>query len=152
MASPTAFGKERWADWFRSLPNAEAIKTHMQVERWSLDELPLAGRLVESLFQQLYRADAFMAGTLACGKKIAAAKNVKAPLLVVAEEKCGIVPPASIMPFVETAASREKTVLWYEGDVGVAIQHVGSLVGRNAHTRLWPQILGWTQKIWEKLG
>lgn len=152
MASPAAFGKERLADWWRSLPDREALRTHMQVERWSLDELPLAGRLVEDLLRQLYGADAFMTGKLRCGRRIAAADRVSAPLLVVAEPNCPIVPPAAILPFVERAASREKKVLLYEGDVGVAIQHVGALVGRNAHARLWPEILAWTRAVWSKLG
>lgn len=152
MASPTAFGKERWNDWWRSLLSSNAIRTHMQVERWSLDELPLAGRLMEDLVRQLYRADAFMAGTLRCGTWTAAASQVTAPLLVVAEPNCAIVPPAAVLPFVDRAASREKRVLWYEGDVGVAIQHVGSLVGREAHARLWPEILDWTCAVWRKLG
>jgi polyhydroxyalkanoate synthase len=47
------------------------------------------------------------------------------------------------MPFVEAAASADKTVLRYEGDVGVALQHLGPLVGRNAHAVLWPQIVAW---------
>lgn len=152
MASPTAFGKERWSDWWRSLSSRQALRTHMQVERWSLDELPLAGRLVEDLLRQLYGGDAFMAGTLRCGHRKAAASHVTAPLLVVAEPNCAIVPPAAILPFVDKAASREKKVLWYGGDVGVAIQHVGSLVGHNAHATLWPDILAWTRAVWPKLG
>lgn len=152
LASPAAFGKERWTDWWRSLPDREALRTHMRVERWSLDELPLAGKLLESLLHQLYQADAFMAGTLACGTRTAAASQVTAPLLVVAEPRCAIVPPAAILPFVARATSREKKVLLYEGDIGVAIQHVGSLVGRNAHAALWPEILAWTRAVWPKLG
>jgi polyhydroxyalkanoate synthase len=34
-------------------------------------------------------------------------------------------------------------VLWYEGDVGVVLQHLGMLVGRRAHQELWPAILDW---------
>jgi polyhydroxyalkanoate synthase len=152
LASPAAFGKERWSDWWRSLPDREALRTHMQVERWSLDELPLAGRLVKELLRQLYGADAFMTGKLRCGRRIAAAGRVTAPLLAVTEPNCPIVPPAAILPFVDKAASREKTVLVYGGDVGVAIQHVGALVGHNAHARLWPAILDWTRAVWPKLG
>jgi hypothetical protein len=44
---------------------------------------------------------------------------------------------------VGAAASRDKTVLHYEGDVGVALQHVGPLVGRRAHALLWPRITQW---------
>ncbi|MBW8896540.1 MAG: hypothetical protein JF619_00125, partial [Massilia sp.] len=36
-----------------------------------------------------------------------------------------------------------KRVLHYEGDVGVNLQHVGVLVGRSAHERIWPQIFDW---------
>ncbi|MBS1191993.1 MAG: poly(3-hydroxybutyrate) synthase subunit [Rhodocyclaceae bacterium] len=153
VASPMAFGRERWTDWWRSLLSLEAIKTHMQVERWTLDELPLAGRLVEDIVEQLYGADAFMAGTLSCGGRTAAASRVTAPLLAVAQPRCPVVPPAAVLPFVAAAASREKRMLWYEGDVGVAIQHVGLLVGHNAHARLWPEIVDWIYAVWPgKLG
>ncbi|HEX2074928.1 MAG TPA: hypothetical protein VHF92_14175 [Geodermatophilus sp.] len=47
------------------------------------------------------------------------------------------------MPFHEAAASPTKELLWYYGDHGVAVQHVGVLVGRTAHTSLWPKITGW---------
>ena len=35
------------------------------------------------------------------------------------------------------------TLVHYEGDVGVNLQHVGVLVGRSAHERIWPQIFDW---------
>jgi polyhydroxyalkanoate synthase len=52
-----------------------------------------------------------------------------------------------VLPFVEAAASRDKTVLEYAGDVGVSLQHVGPLVGRNAHALLWPKIAEWIARI-----
>ena len=45
------------------------------------------------------------------------------------------------MPVHEAAVSEDKLLLEYGGDVGVALQHVGVLVGRSAHRDLWPQIL-----------
>ena len=45
--------------------------------------------------------------------------------------------------FTDAAGSADKLLLRYEGDVGVSLQHVGVLVGRNAHARLWPQITRW---------
>ena len=43
--------------------------------------------------------------------------------------------------------SGDKTVLHYEGDVGVSLQHVGTLVGRRAHALLWPRILDWIERV-----
>jgi len=34
-------------------------------------------------------------------------------------------------------------VLQYHGDIGVNLQHVGVLAGRNAHATLWPTIFDW---------
>jgi polyhydroxyalkanoate synthase len=34
-------------------------------------------------------------------------------------------------------------VLWYEGDIGVALQHVDMLIGKRPHQNLWPKIAGW---------
>lgn len=145
MASPGAFGKERWEDWFASLPDKDAVQSHMRVERWSFDELRLARQLVKDIVELLYRKDGFMQGTLMLDGKRAAAGQVAAPLVTVMDERCPVVPPAAILPFHEAAASTEKTLLRYQGDTGVAIQHVGALVGRNAHQRLWPEIFGWIQ-------
>jgi poly[(R)-3-hydroxyalkanoate] polymerase subunit PhaC len=148
MASPAAFGRERWEDWLYSLPESKTMRTHMQVERWSLDEFPLARALVEDLVNRLYREDGFIRGTLRFGERTVAASQVVAPLLLVLDSNCPVVPPTTMLPFHEAAASAEKRLLWYEGDVGVAIRHLGPLVGRNAQARLWPQILEWIHSQW----
>lgn len=41
------------------------------------------------------------------------------------------------------APSRLEASLLCVVDVGVSLQHVGPLVGRNAHARLWPKIVEW---------
>ncbi|MGZ3236942.1 MAG: alpha/beta fold hydrolase [Burkholderiaceae bacterium] len=146
VASPSAFGKERWEDWLQSLFNPQALKTHMQVERWSLDELPLAERFVKDVVLQLYEEDAFMAGTLRIDTQRISPQDVVAPLLVVADRACPIVPVSAILPFFNAVGSTEKRLLWYEGDIGVAVRHVGALVGKSAHAVLWPEIINWVHK------
>jgi polyhydroxyalkanoate synthase len=48
-----------------------------------------------------------------------------------------------MLPFHEAVPSNGSRVLWYEGDMGVALQHVGMLVGESAHRHLWPEIVRW---------
>lgn len=146
-ASPAAYGKERCDDWLRGLESEEGDKTHMQVERWTFDELPLARQLIFDMVQ-LYRDDAFMAGTLKIGKRVAAAANVASPLLLVIDPGCPVVPPAAMLPLHVAAASSEKKILNYEGDIGVGLRHVGPLVGKNAHAHLWPEIFDWCSAVW----
>jgi polyhydroxyalkanoate synthase len=86
-----------------------------------------------------------MQGTLLLGDSHVAPWQVVAPLLSVADRRCRIVPPEAILPFHAAAHSSMKELLWYEGDTGVALQHVGMLVGRSAHEWLWPAIIRWIQ-------
>jgi polyhydroxyalkanoate synthase len=142
-ASPGTFGWDRWTDFLSSLPEPGALGTHLRVERWTLDEFPLPRRLFAELAQRIAREDAFVRGTLEIDGRAARPSQVTAPLVCVLDTRCRVVPPDAILPFYAEAGSTDKTLLSYDGDVGVSLQHVGVLVGRNAHARLWPEIVRW---------
>jgi polyhydroxyalkanoate synthase len=146
-AAPDTFGSERLLDALLASADAARLRSHLLVERWTLDEFALPRRLVAELATQIVREDRFMRGTLEIGGRSATPARLAAPLLCVHDPRCRLVPPAAVLPFVEAAASRDKTVLRYEGDVGVALQHVGPLVGRNAHALLWPRIVQWIMRF-----
>ena len=144
-AEPVTFGWDRMLDFAASLTEPEALRSHLLVERWTLDEFPLPGRLLADLAEHLARDDAFVRGTLIVGGRPAVPAQVTAPLLCVVDPRCRVVPPGAVLPFFEAAGSTDKTLLHYEGDVGVSLQQVGLLVGRHAHERLWPEITRWVR-------
>jgi polyhydroxyalkanoate synthase len=146
-AAPDTFGAGRLADALASAADPAAWRTHLLVERWTLDEFALPRRLVIELATLIVREDRFARGTLRIGRSSAAPSRLAAPLLCVIDPRCRLVPPAAVLPLVEAAGSRDKTVLHYEGDVGVSLQHVGPLVGRRAHALLWPKILDWIERV-----
>jgi len=74
-------------------------------------------------------------------------QDLRTPLLSVVDPRSKLIPPAAVLPFHDAAASPRKLVLHYEGDVGVNLQHVGVLVGRNAHARIWPAVFNWLDGI-----
>ncbi|MCZ7594556.1 MAG: alpha/beta fold hydrolase [Hyphomicrobium sp.] len=141
-ASPESFLWWRWRDGVASLVDPEALYTHLLVERWLLDELAMPGGLFADVVD-LYQQDHFMRRTLRVGDKPAAARNVTAPVLAVIDPESDVVPPSSVMPFLDVLPGRDKKLLRYEGDTGIALRHVGVLVGRNAHRTLWPEVLAW---------
>ena len=146
-AAPVSFGAERMLDAVLSAADPARLRTHLLVERWALDEFPLPRRFVAELATQCIREDRFVRGALRVDGRIAAPANFGAPLLCVMDDACPLVPPAATRPFLEAVASRDKTVLAYERDVGVALQHVGPLVARSAHAHLWPRILDWIRAL-----
>ncbi|HJV26928.1 MAG TPA: alpha/beta fold hydrolase [Aromatoleum sp.] len=142
-ASPVTFEFERYADFVASLASRAAFETHCRVERWALDELALPRRLFEEVVELLYREDRFMRGELVLGDRLLLPGDVRAPLLAVYDPASRIVPPASVLDFCALAGSAEKEAILYHGDTGVALKHVGALVGEDAHRRVWPAALDW---------
>lgn len=143
LASPTTFAWLRWLDWFHSLPDEQARQTFLRVQRWSLDEMPLPQRLFEEVVEWLYRENRFIRGDLVIGGRPAVPAAVESPLVSVIYADCDIVPPAAVLPFHQAVQSKVTEVLWYPGDTGVMIQHLGMLVGRHAHQEIWPELLRW---------
>jgi polyhydroxyalkanoate synthase len=144
-AAPFTFGGERAGDFLASLPDRHALETHLRVTRWTLDEFPLPARLFEELVEWLYREDSFMRGALVVGGEPVSPARLEAPALAVVNPASRLIPPGSVLPFLEASASRDLEVLWYRGDRGVALQHVGALVGTEAHRELWPAIVRWVE-------
>jgi polyhydroxyalkanoate synthase len=146
-AAPGTFHVDRYLDCMASLASRENLKTHWRVERWALDELPLPRKLFEDVVQQLYREDRFMCGELTIGNVRLHPRNIASPLFAIYEPSSSIVPPESVIEFYHAAGSRDKELMSYFGDTGVALKHVGALVGDSAHRRIWPQAFDWMGRV-----
>ncbi|HYD63351.1 MAG TPA: alpha/beta fold hydrolase [Noviherbaspirillum sp.] len=147
IASPATFNVERYGDFVASLGSSKLLRTHMLVERWMLDEAPMQGRLFEQVVEDIYRRDSLMKGLLTIAGRTVSPEAVTVPLLSVYDPHSVVIPPDSVIAFHEAAGSRQKRLLSYEGDTGVALAHVGALMGENAHRHLWPEILRWLGEI-----
>jgi polyhydroxyalkanoate synthase len=145
-AAPVSFHLDRYLDYARSLTQPAFFATHMRVQRWILDEFALPGRLFEDVIERLYRRDELMAGTLSVTGSRVGPNTLVVPMLNVVNPGSAVTPPQSIQPFHHAAAIGCKALLLYHGDAGVALQHVGVLVGRNAHQQLWPALLRWIDR------
>ena len=115
MASPITFGWSRMLDLAVSLADREALETCLAVERWTLDEKPIARRLFEDVWERLFRENALMKGALTLGSRPVRPGQLSMPLLAVIDERCSIAPPAAMLPFVEAAGSADKRVLCTTG-------------------------------------
>jgi polyhydroxyalkanoate synthase len=142
-AAPREFQLDPYLDLLRSAQDPAALMTYLRVRRWADDELRLPERLVRDVVELLYRRDELMLGLLEVADRHVGPKTLTVPLLNVIDPRSRVVPPASVIPFHEAAAAPVKRLVEYHGDVGVVVQHVGVLVGRNAHRHVWPDVLTW---------
>ena len=143
MASPETFLWSRLVDVALSMGDPEALMIHARVERWALDEFPLPGRLVHEILDWLYRENRFCAGTLRIGDRILGPSSLRLPLLAVADTADAVAPSQSIAPFIDAMPAGDTRLIQYPGEIGVGLQHLAILVGRQAHAAVWPDIISW---------
>jgi polyhydroxyalkanoate synthase len=147
-ADPVTFGWSRWLDCLCCPADPLAIQTNLRVERWALAESPIARRLFDEVVQLLYREDQLMQRQLRIGIRRVCPRMIRAPLLCVLDRECRVVPPEAVLPFYEAIGSADKRLLWHSRETGLGFQHVGVLVGSDAHRQLWPCIVEWLQTCW----
>jgi polyhydroxyalkanoate synthase len=143
LASPHTFVWSRWMDAARSAADRRAMDIHARIERWALDEVALPGKLVSEIVEWLYRENRFGRGVLEVGGQTIGPKNLAAPTLAVVNTADTVAPIHSVGPIGEALGSEKFAILEYPGETGVALQHLGILVGREAHAQVWPKIIDW---------
>jgi len=142
-AAPETFLWSRLTDAGQSMTDPSALEMHLRVERWTLDEFPLPGRLVREVLQWLYRENRFCAGSLRIDGKIVGALSLRCPTMAVVNTADAIVPRPSVAQFIDLMPPGYAHLVEYPGEVGVALQHLAVLVGRQAHAAVWPKIIDW---------
>jgi polyhydroxyalkanoate synthase len=142
-AAPDTFIWSRWVDALLSFGEPTAMEIHARVECWALDEVALPGKLVNQMIQWLYRENRFCRGTMSMRNRTIGPSSVTIPVLAAINTADEIAPPASVTPFVDQMAAKNTRVIRYRGEVGVGLQHLAMLVGRQAFAWVWPAIISW---------
>jgi polyhydroxyalkanoate synthase subunit PhaC len=142
-ASPDTFVWSRLMDAALSAVDGCAMDIHARVERWALDEVALPGKLVSEIVDRLYRENCFCRGILEVGERTIGLANLSAPTLAVVNTADAVAPLNSLNPLGDALGPEKFRVIEYTGETGVCLQHLGILVGRQAHAQTWPKIIEW---------
>lgn len=145
LASPDTFIWSRLADAVFSVADGHAREIHARVERWALDEAPLPGELVRQMIEWLYRENRFCGGNLKIANKFIGPVTLTAPTLAAVNVADDVAPLVSIKPFIEAMPIRDVRIVVFPGEMGVCLQHLGILIGREARAVVWPDIIAWME-------
>jgi polyhydroxyalkanoate synthase len=146
-AAPEVFLWHRWGDALASLSDPERHELHLRVMRWALDEIALPGPLLRDVLERLYRENRLRDGRLEISGRAVGLKGIEAPIMAVVESESRVVPRGDVLPALERTSSARRQWLTYDSEPGVALAHVGVLVGADAHRRLWPRLLAWIAEV-----
>ena len=143
LASPDTFIWSRLKDAAFSVTDSHAMEIHARVERWALDEIALPGKLVHQLVEWLYRENLFCHGALKIDGTLVGPQSVSVPTLAVINMADDVALLSSVKPFIDAMPTRDARIIEYPGEIGVCLQHLGILIGREAHAQVWPDIISW---------
>ncbi|RAI03812.1 poly(3-hydroxyalkanoate) synthetase-like protein [Acuticoccus sediminis] len=143
LLSPGTFVWSRWVDGVLSLSDPAAFDTHVRIERWALDEVPLPCRLVHQIVERLYRENGFEAGTLDVAGRALGPSDMHLPVLAVVNDADEIGPRAAIEPFFARMPDADTEIVSQPAEIGVGLQHLAVLAGRRAQAETWPKIAQW---------
>jgi len=141
LASSQTFIWSRLLDATLTMADPSAKDIQGRVERWTLDEFPLPGRLVFQILQWLYRENRLCRGTLPVRHRTIGPSVLRVPTLAVVNTRDDVAPVASVKPFIEAMPVPDVRLVEYAGPIGVGLQHLAILASSNAYARVWPQIV-----------
>ena len=145
LAAPGTFIWSRLLDAALSVTDGQALEIHALVERWSLDEVALPGKLVHQIMQWLFRENRFCRGTLEVCGTVVGPSSLSLPIRAVVNTADEIAPLTSIKSCIDAVPISGARIIEYKGEIGVGLQHLGILGGRQAHAQVWPEIISWLQ-------
>ena len=97
----------------------------------------------DQIIRWLYCENRFCRGTLRVRNTLVSPSSLSVPTLAVVNTADDVAPLASIKPCIDAMPVRDVRIIEYPGEIGVGLQHLGVLVGRQAHAQIWPEIISW---------
>ena len=91
----------------------------------------------------LYRENLFCQGALKIGGTLVGPESVSVPTLAVVNTADDVALLDSVKPFIDAMPTSDARIIEYPGESGVCLQHLGILIGREAHAQVWPDIASW---------
>ena len=113
------------------------VEAHYRFERWSSDQIPMAGATAKQLFKDFLRDNKFLKNQMEIQGRRVDLANIRVPFLHIAAQHDHIVPVAASKGIIDLVASEDKEEMVLKGG------HVSLVAGGNAVYRLWPKLAGW---------
>ena len=114
-------------------PDSPEARRFVVLEDWLADSISMAGPAARDLLIDWHLLDRLAGGQWSVMGRVVRACDVAAPALVISGRRDTIAPPASSAPL---AAALPKAKL-LQPDLG----HVGMIVGRQAETKVWSEVV-----------
>lgn len=137
MMKPVQNYVEKYASFADKLDDEAYLENFFAMERWSNDNIPVAGETFREFVKYLYQQNQLVRGKFQLCDKPIDLSNITCPLLTLVAEHDHLVPPSSTLAIREHVSSR------YIESMSIDAGHIGLAVSSKAHRQLWPDAAMW---------
>jgi len=137
MMKPMQNFHEKYTRFLHNVHDAEFVENFAAMEKWSSDNIPVAGETFRQFVKWLYQQNQLVEGKLALNSLPVDLRRITCPLLLLTADFDHLTPPASSLALRDHVRSCDVQSL------SLAAGHVGLAVSSKAHARLWPEAAEW---------
>jgi poly[(R)-3-hydroxyalkanoate] polymerase subunit PhaC len=128
---------EKYASFVEKLDDDGSIENFFAMERWSNDNIPVAGETFREFVKHLYQRNELVMGQFRLREQPVKLQNITCPLLTLVAEHDHLVPPSSTLAIRHYVSSR------FIEQMSINAGHIGLAVSSKAHKQLWPDAAMW---------
>lgn len=139
MMKPVQNYISKYVTFYEKLDDPNFIENFFAMEKWTSDNIPVAGETFRQFVKCLYQRNELVKGQLRLniGEEPVQLKRITCPLMLLDASADHLVPPAQsegILPHVGSTDTKVMTL-----DAG----HIGLAVSSKAHKKFWPEATKW---------
>jgi polyhydroxyalkanoate synthase subunit PhaC len=139
MMKPVQNYYQKYATFFEKLDDDKFVENYFAMEKWTNDNIPVAGETFREFVKKLYQRNELVRGEfrLVPGEEPVQLGRITCPLMLLTASADHLVPPSQttgILPHVGSTDVKSETL-----EAG----HIGLAVSTKAHKKFWPEATQW---------
>jgi len=139
MMKPVQNYYNKYVTFFEKMNDQDFMQNFFAMEKWSNDNIPVAGETFREFVKKLYQRNELVNGEfrLGPGEEPVQLKRITCPLMLLMASADHLVPPSQtegVLPYVGSTDVKSMTL-----DAG----HIGLAVSSKAHKKFWPEATKW---------
>lgn len=137
MMKPVQNYVEKYLGFLEKMDDEAYLENYFAMERWSNDNIPVAGETFREFVRYLYQRNQLVKGEVRLRDQVVNLRNIACPLLTLVAEHDHLVPASSTLAIKNFVSSQ------FVHGFSVNAGHVGLAVSSKAHGHLWPDAAMW---------
>jgi polyhydroxyalkanoate synthase len=127
----------KYLTFFEKMDDDKFIENYFAMEKWTGDNIPVAGETFREFVKKLYQGNELIKGEFKLGDELVELKKITCPLQILTASADHLVPPCQSEGLKHKVGSKDiksRTL-----DAG----HIGLSVSSKAHKAFWPEVTQW---------